>query len=97
MACCHAGSASIQASTRGSVLMSRSYLPRSGTMYRMAPDGSGQRRLSGMFAQIADWSPDGRYLVFEGRTGLTVLSSDGTAVGTIRVDVTEPGFPDWIE
>lgn len=66
------------------------------TLYVMAADGSGQRRLSTIFAQIADWSPDGRSLVFEGRTGLTVLSVDGAAVGTIPVRVGAAGFPDWI-
>ena len=67
------------------------------TLYVMGADGSGQRRLSTVFAQIADWSPDGRSLVFEGRTGLTVLSVDGAAVGTIPVGVGAAGFPDWIE
>lgn len=67
------------------------------TLYLMAPDGSGQRRVSALFAQIADWSPDGRFLVFEGRSGLTVVSADGREVGTIAVGVTEPGFPDWID
>ena len=66
------------------------------TLYLMAPDGSDQRRVSALFAQIADWSPDGRYLVFEGRGGLTVVSVDGSAAGPIPVAVTEPGFPDWI-
>jgi Tol biopolymer transport system component len=65
-------------------------------IYLMAPDGSAQRPLSRLFGQIADWSPDGRYLVFEGRTGLTVLSADGSANGTIPVAVGEPAFPDWI-
>jgi hypothetical protein len=63
----------------------------------MAADGSDQRRLSALFAQVADWSPDGGFLVFEGRAGLTVLSADGTAAGSIPVAVSEPGFPDWIE
>ena len=67
------------------------------TLYVMAVDGSAQRRLSPLFAQIADWSPDGRFLVFEGRSGLTVLSADGSAIGTIPVDVGAPGFPDWIK
>lgn len=67
------------------------------TLQVMAPDGSAQRRLAPLFAQIPDWSPDGRFLVFEGRSGLTVLSADGTAVGTIPVDVGAAGFPDWID
>ncbi|MDP9225706.1 MAG: hypothetical protein M3P18_18070 [Actinomycetota bacterium] len=66
------------------------------TLYLMGPDGSDQRRVSTLFAQIADWSPDGRYLVFEGRAGLAVVSADGSAAGRIPVAVTEPGFPDWI-
>lgn len=67
------------------------------TPYVMAPDGSGQRRLSTVFAQIADWSPDGHSIVFEGRARLTVLRVDGAAVGTIPVGVGAAGFPDWIE
>jgi Tol biopolymer transport system component len=66
------------------------------TLYVMAPDGSGQRRLSTVFAQIADWSPTGDYLVFEGRGGLTVTSADGAAIGTIPVGVGNASVPDWI-
>jgi TolB protein len=67
------------------------------TLYVMTPDGSAQRRVSTAFAQVADWSPDGRYLVFEGQSGLTVLSADGATMGTIPVDAGAPGFPDWIK
>jgi TolB protein len=67
------------------------------TLYVMAADGSAQRRVSTLFGQIADWSPDGRFLVFEGQGGLTVISRDGAAVGTIPVDVGAPAFPDWID
>jgi Tol biopolymer transport system component len=67
------------------------------TLYVMATDGSGQRRVSTLFAQIADWSPDGRYLAFEGRSGLTVVSADGAEVGAIPLDVGAAGFPDWIK
>jgi TolB protein len=66
------------------------------TLYTMAPDGSDQRRVSTLYAQIADWSPDGGYLVFEGHGGLTLVSRDGSATGTIPVAVTDPSFPDWI-
>jgi TolB protein len=67
------------------------------TVYVMAVDGSDQHRLSTEFAQLADWSPDGRYLVFEGRGGLTVVSVDGAAAGTIPVGLGATGFPDWID
>jgi TolB protein len=67
------------------------------TLYVMAPDGSDQSRLSTLFAQIADWSPRGDYLVFEGRGGLTVMTADGSAIGNIPVDVGTPYFPDWID
>lgn len=66
------------------------------TLYLMAPDGTNQHRLSAAFAQIADWSPDGRYLIFEGRSGLSLASADDSATAVIPLGVALPGFPDWI-
>jgi Tol biopolymer transport system component len=65
------------------------------TLYTMSPDGTKQRRVSSLFGQIADWSPDGRYLVFESIGGLTVVAADGSAMATIPVPATYPSFPDW--
>lgn len=42
-------------------------------------DGSNQVRLSDAFGQIADWLPDGRYVVFEDferRDGLSLIRSE---------------------
>jgi Tol biopolymer transport system component len=65
------------------------------TLYTMAPDGSDQRRVSTLFAQLADWSPDGRYLVFEGSGGLTVVTRDGSAMATVDLPPVYPDFADW--
>jgi Tol biopolymer transport system component len=65
------------------------------TLYVMNADGSQQDRLSDVFAQIADWSPDGRYIVFEGRAGLVVMRSDGSDVTTLPTGISASGFPDW--
>jgi Tol biopolymer transport system component len=64
-------------------------------LYVMNADGSGQTRLSEAFGQIADWSPNGRYIVFEGRSGLSVIRADGSGLTTLPVDVSSPAFPDW--
>jgi Tol biopolymer transport system component len=66
------------------------------TLYVMKPDGSDVRRISAEFAMICDWSPDGRYLVSEGRGGLGVHAVDGTGSAIMPVSVSEPGFPDWL-
>jgi Tol biopolymer transport system component len=66
------------------------------TLYVMKADGSDVRRVSAEFAMICDWSPDGRYLLSEGRGGLGVHAVDGTGSAIIPVSVSEPGFPDWL-
>jgi Tol biopolymer transport system component len=66
------------------------------TLYVMKPDGSDVRRISAELAMICDWSPDGRYLVSEGRGGLGVHAVDGTGSAIIPVSVSEPGFPEWL-
>src|SRR6266487_2191196 len=48
------------------------------TLYVMHADGSHQARVSDVFGQIADWAPDGRYIVFEGRDGLSIIRADGS-------------------
>ncbi len=65
------------------------------TLYVMNADGSQQTRLSDVFAQIADWSPDGRYVVFGGEAGLGIMRSDGSDVTTLPTGVSSSGFPDW--
>jgi Tol biopolymer transport system component len=65
------------------------------TLYTMAADGSEQHRVSTLFAQLADWSPDGRYLVFEGSGGLALVTRDGSAMATIDLPPLYPDFPDW--
>jgi Tol biopolymer transport system component len=68
------------------------------TLYVMNA-GSGQTRISDAFGQIADWSPDGRFIVFEdfaGRSGLSVIRVDGSGLTTIPILAPNAGFPDWI-
>ena len=65
------------------------------TLYVMKPDGSNQDRVSDVFGQIADWSPDGRYVVFEGLGGLSIMRSDGSDLTTLPTGLSFSGFPDW--
>jgi Tol biopolymer transport system component len=66
------------------------------TLWLMDADGSNQRRVTTDQVQFPDWSPDGRYIVYEGRTGLNVITPDGSAAGRIPLDVADPLFPDWV-
>jgi TolB protein len=66
------------------------------TLYVMHADGSQQTRVSDVFGQIADWSPDGRYIVFEGRGGLSLMRADGSGLTTLPTGVSPSGFPDWV-
>jgi Tol biopolymer transport system component len=65
------------------------------TLYLMNADGSHQRRLSKRFVHTIDWSPNGRYLVFGSRSGLAVVSADGSASANIPLKVGAANFPDW--
>jgi Tol biopolymer transport system component len=65
------------------------------TLYLMHADGSQQARVSDVFGQIADWSPDGRYIVFEGREGLSLMRADGSGLTALPTGASPPGFPDW--
>jgi len=65
------------------------------TLYVMNADGSDQTRLSDAYGQIADWSPDGRYIVFEGQGGLSIIRADGSGLTTLPISVSNPYFPDW--
>jgi TolB protein len=66
------------------------------TLYLMHADGSGQRRLSKAFGMTADWSPDGRSIVFDGQTGLNVIRPDGSGRTRLPVHLAQPWMPDWI-
>ena len=66
------------------------------TLYVIDADGSRQTRISDAFGQIANWSPDGRYIVFEGRRGLSIMQADGSGLTTLPTGVSPSGFPDWI-
>ena len=65
------------------------------SVYVMNTDGSQQRRVSDVFGQIADWSPDGRYIVFGGQNGLSIVRANGSDLTTLPTGVSSSGFPDW--
>lgn len=67
------------------------------TLWVMNADGSDQHRVSRRFVQIPDWSPDGEYLVFGTRSGLGILSTDGSAYAELALGLTNPNFPDWLK
>jgi Tol biopolymer transport system component len=67
------------------------------TLWVMNDDGSDPHRVSQRFAQIPDWSPDGRYLVFGTRSGLGIVTTDGTAFVELPLGLADPNFPDWRE
>ncbi len=48
----------------------------------MNADGSDQHRITDRFAQFADWSPDGPYLVFA--PGLNIIRPDGSGLTSLR-------------
>ena len=66
------------------------------TLWLMDADGPRQRRVTTDYAQLPDWSPDGRYLVYESPGGLNLVTPDGTGAGRISLDVPDPLFPDWV-
>jgi Tol biopolymer transport system component len=61
----------------------------------MNADGTDQTRVSDVYGQIADWSPNGRYIVFEGQGGLSIMRADGSGLATLPISVSSPAFPDW--
>lgn len=65
-------------------------------LFVMDAHGSGQTRLTDTFAQLMDWSPDGRFIVFNGRDGLNVIRADGSGLTTIPIALQDPSFPDWM-
>jgi Tol biopolymer transport system component len=65
------------------------------TLYVMNADGINQTRLSDVYGQIADWSPNGRYIVFEGQGGLSIMRADGSGLTTLPISVSSAAFPDW--
>jgi TolB protein len=65
-------------------------------LFVMDTDGSRQTRLTDLFVQFMDWSPDGRFIVFNGQDGLNVIKADGSALTTIPIGVQDPSFPDWM-
>lgn len=66
------------------------------TLYVIHADGSGQKRVSKAFGMTADWSPDGRSLVFDDQIGLNVIRSDGSGRTRLPIDLDQPWLPDWI-
>lgn len=67
------------------------------SLYAMDVDGNNQRRLTTTYGQFADWSPDGRFLVYDGEGGLNVIRPDGSGRATIDLDVAYAAFPDWVD
>jgi TolB protein len=69
------------------------------TLYVMNADGSGERRVTEVFAQFAVWSPDGRFIAFSPAPGgIYVMRPDGSDLTLIPVEtpVGDPLFVDWV-
>jgi TolB protein len=64
-------------------------------IYVMDADGSAQTRLTDGYGQFADWSPDGRYIVFAPE--LNIMRPDGSGLTRLPVESLppEPLMPDW--
>jgi Tol biopolymer transport system component len=87
-------------------------LSRSGEIYVIEPDGSGERRLtSGRANDVPDghaqrrltengsdpaWSPDGRAIAFERNGDVYVMHADGTRLRRLTRGPSEDGFPGWL-
>jgi Tol biopolymer transport system component len=65
------------------------------TLYVMNADGSGQMRITDVYAQFSDWSPDGQYIVFDGSGELHIIRPDGSGLVSVPTGLGYCGFPDW--
>jgi hypothetical protein len=63
--------------------------------YTMNTDGADQTLLVDTLGQFIDWWPDGRLLVFDGRSSLSVIRGDGPGSHPSRSALNHPAFPDW--
>lgn len=59
--------------------------PEKTGLWVMAPDGSNPRQLTTVIAEHPDWSPDGRYIVFDGDYGNTIQLVSASGGTPIRV------------
>jgi Tol biopolymer transport system component len=64
-------------------------------LFAMDADGSDVRRLTRGFAEMPEWSPDGRWLVFNAHDGLSVMDADGGQARALGVGTGI--LPDWTE
>lgn len=69
-------------------------------LWTMAPDGSEKRRLTVEIGEHAAWSPDGRYIAFDGDSGTSikiVSSGGGTPIRIVpdSVRIFNGGNPNW--
>ena len=72
---------------------------RGSELWVMRADGSGAKRLEGVYGAEADWSPDGERLVFtslgyKGRYGIAIVRADGSSGRTLTTLVRD-GSPTW--
>jgi Tol biopolymer transport system component len=66
----------------------------------MAPDGSGQTRLTNETADfVPDWSPDGTRIAFmrsiDGAADIFVMRADGTGQANLTNHPAADRFPNW--
>ena len=64
-------------SSSGVIAFTRTTGLNRGDVFLVAPDGTGERRLTYRGGGNPDWSPDGRRLVYERPSGLYVIRRDG--------------------
>ena len=68
----------------------RDVAPEKTGLWLVAPDGSEARRLTAVIGEHPDWSPDGRYIVYDGDFGNAIRLMSRSGGTPVRI------VPEWI-